>query len=205
MSTINLNPINKKYCYLTIIGTSPMIQHAWDEKAKKMMRDKHAGKKTKNREVRDPEAEMKGATYFTEEGEYGVPAAAIKKSLITAAHKDLGVEKTLVRKAIFIICEDPGNIIAMKTDDPIGREDVVRVGMGSTDLRYRPEFRNWSIDIIVEFDADLLNEKDLINLFQRAGFGVGLCESRPEKNGENGRFDIDPQVKTVSNLEQDAA
>jgi len=205
MSIININPINTKYCYLTIVGTSPMIQHAWDEKSKLMMRDKHAGKKTKDRGKRNPGAELKGATYFTKDGGYGVPASAIRKSLISAAHKDLGIEKTLVRKGIFVICDDPGNIVEMKCDKLIKREDVVRVGAGSTDLRYRPEFRNWSIAIIIEFDADLLKESDLINLFQRAGFGVGLCEGRPERDGENGRFTIDPKVTIVNQLVEKAA
>jgi hypothetical protein len=205
MSTLNIRKIDTKYAYLTIIGTSPLITHAWGEKARKMIRDKHAGKKTKDREPRDPEQEFKDAAYYTENGGYGIPAAAIRKALITAAHKDLGIEKTLVRKAIFIICEDPHHILPLKSDEPVFREDVVRVGMGTTDLRYRPEFRNWSIDLVIQFDADLINETDLVNLLQRAGFGVGLCEGRPEKNGENGRFDISPQVKTTSELIQEAA
>ena len=76
-------------------------------------------------------------------------------------------------------------------DDPVIREDIVRVGNGKTDLRYRPEFASWRINVIVEIDSDLLNEQDIVNLVNRAGFSVGIGEWRPEKGGEFGRFEID--------------
>lgn len=71
------------------------------------------------------------------------------------------------------------------------REDIVRIGQGSTDLRYRPEFRNWSMIIRMEFDSMSLTQNTILNLVQRAGFGVGLGERRPEKGGEYGRFQVD--------------
>jgi len=158
------------------------------------MRRKHAGVKTKTRAVRDPEAEFEAASYRTEDGGYGIPVSAVKKALISAAHKDLGIEKTLVRKALFIICDDANGVIPIDTDEPVMREDCVRVGAGSTDLRYRPEFRQWSADIEVEFDSELLTPEAIVNLVERAGFGVGVGESRPEKGGEWGRFEVDREV-----------
>ena len=188
---MELKPIKQMRLALKIIGISPMVQHQWDEKSKKMMRDKHAGKKTKVRDVREPEAEFIAATYVTEEGKFGIPAQGLKKALITAAHKDIGIEKTLLRKSLFIECDDPGNIIEMECSEPLMREDVVRVGMGSSDLRYRPEFRDWSVGVTLQFDAEALTVENIVNLFQRAGFGVGIGEMRPEKDGENGRFKVD--------------
>jgi len=67
----------------------------------------------------------------------------------------------------------------------------VRVGAGSTDMRYRPEFSEWSVNVIVEIDSDLLNEQDVVNLVNRAGFSIGVGEWRPEKGGEYGRFAFD--------------
>jgi hypothetical protein len=77
------------------------------------------------------------------------------------------------------------------------REDTVRVGAGSTDLRYRPEFRNWSMILNFEFDAQSLTQPTILNLVQRAGFGVGLGEWRPEKGGEYGRFEVDVNFETL--------
>ena len=188
---VKLAPIQKLRIAMRINGITPLIQHKWAEKALQMIRDKHAGKKTKNREVRDPEAEGIASMYLTAEGKPGAPAMAIKSAIITAAHKDIGVEKTLVKKAAFIICTDPGLILEMDCDEPEIREDAVRVGMGSTDLRYRPYFHRWSVALVWELDGQLLQVEDLLNLIDRAGFGVGIGEWRPEKGGEYGRFEVD--------------
>ena len=185
-----LKPMNTQRLLVQIEGTSPLIQHKWSEKALRQMREKQGGRKTKNREVRDPESEAVAATYFTNHGDYGLPVTALKKSIIGAAHKDIGIEKTLVRKAIFIICDDKNDCLPMQCDEPIVREDTVRVGAGSADLRYRPEFRKWAIDFEIEIDADLLQPSDVFNLIDRAGFGVGVGEWRPEKGGDNGRFRV---------------
>jgi hypothetical protein len=196
MAAITLKPIAKRRMTFGIRGTSPLIMHQWSEKAKSMMRDKQqAGKKTRERELRKPAEEAMAATYRTEDGDVGIPAMAFKSAILTAAHKDIGIEKTLVRKALFLICKDPGLVLAFtECDEPIVREDMVRVGMGAADLRYRPEFRNWKCVVELEIDAELLQDADVLALVGRAGFGVGLCEWRPEKGGEFGRFEIDPDV-----------
>ena len=111
--TVTIKAIKRERLLVTIKGTSPLIQHQWSEKAKQMMRDKKMGKKTKNREVSDPQAEAEAATYRTAKGEYGIPAGALAKSFVGAAHKDLGIEKTLVRKNLFILCNDPEGVLRM--------------------------------------------------------------------------------------------
>ena len=189
-SVTKLTPIRRELVQVTIKGTSSYIAHAWSEKALGMIRDKQAGKKTKTRDARNPEKEVADAAYYTESGEFGIPAMAIKTAMITAAHKDLGIEKTLVKKALFLRCDDPNLILPMTYSKMVAREDKVRVGQGSADLRYRPEFRGWSVSVTFEYDAELLTQHDLVNLLNRAGFGVGIGEWRPEKGGEYGRFEI---------------
>ena len=188
---IKLAPIKKQTVKLRIIGTSPLIQHQWGQKALDMMRSKHAGKKTKTRDVRDPEAEGREAMYVTQDGRPGVPAMAIKSAIISAAHKDIGIEKTLVKKSLFIRCDDAKKVIPMECSAPVITEDTVRVGQGSADLRYRPYFHEWAVNMEFEIDAELLRLEDLCNLIDRAGFGVGIGEWRPEKGGEYGRFEVD--------------
>ena len=195
-NVITLEEMKQSVLTTKIEGVSPLIEHKWSEKALTMLRDKHAGIKVKNREARDPEAEFHSAYYKCEDGQYGFPAGGIKQCLINAAHKDIGLEKTLLRKSLFIIPDDTiNNLCAFETDDPVMREDIVRIGQGSTDLRYRPEFRYWSMIIRMEFDSMSLTQNTILNLVQRAGFGVGLGEWRPEKGGEYGRFQVDPNFK----------
>jgi hypothetical protein len=188
---IKLKPIDKVRVRCRIVGTSPHIQHNWAAKSIEMMRDKHAGKKSKDRSVRDPEAEGRAALYLTEDGKYGVNAMAVKRSIIDAAHKDIGLEKTLVRKAMFLECRDRNMVIPMDCEEPEIREDTVRVGQGSTDLRYRPYFFRWSVELSFIIDRGWLQTQELINLIDRAGFGVGIGDWRPEKNGDFGRYELD--------------
>ena len=195
MAAITLKPIAKKIMTFGIRGTSPLIMHQWSEKAMREMRDKQqGGKKTKTRELRKPEEEAKAPTYVTDDGDIGIPGMAFKSALVTAAHKDIGIEKTLVRKALFLRTTDSGKVLPITCSPPTVREDCVRVGMGSADLRYRPEFTQWSCAIEMEVDSELLQADSVLALVSRAGFGVGICEWRPEKGGEYGRFEIDPTV-----------
>jgi len=192
---IVLKAIQKRHVTFRIVGTTVLIQHQWSVKAREAIRTKQAGKKTREREVRDPEAEFKEAAYRTAKGEYGIPLTALKGSIIGAAHKDLGIEKTLVKKSLFIRCDDPGGILKMDCDEPTMEEDPVRVGQGSADLRYRPYFHRWGVVVTCEIDAELLTVETLCILVNRAGFGVGIGEWRPEKGGEHGRFEIDTTFK----------
>lgn len=194
---VRIRPVSQKVVILTIEGTSILVQHQWAEKARRQIRDKKAGKKTKVRENCNPEEECADATYRTHDGQYGIPVTAVKSSIIGAAHKDLGIEKTLVKKSLFLRCSDPNGVLPIRCSEPRLREDNVRVGMGSADLRYRPEFAaGWECDLTVEYDADNLQLEDVVNLINRAGFGVGICEFRPEKGGDWGRF----QVKTEAEV-----
>lgn len=188
---LSLKPISKVFMHFTIKGTSPLITHKWSEKAKAQMRDKHGGKKTKNRDIRVPQEEFEAAIYRTKDGQQGIPGMALKTAIIDAAHKDLGIEKTLVRKALFLVTDDPEKVLPLTAGDPVMREDAVGVGMNGTDLRYRPMWEEWSVDVVFEIDSELLTAEDVVTLVNRAGFGVGICEWRPEKNGEFGRFEID--------------
>jgi len=194
MSSLQLKPIVPKTVAFTIVGTSPLIQHAWSEKALRQLRMTAAERKKQPKTGRTPEEEAHAAMYRTDDGEPGFPMLAFKSALISAAHKDLGIEKTVVRKALFL----PSNAYQSEMIAPLEsesgpemREDIVRVGAGQTDLRYRPMFIDWSVRVILEIDEEILSEQDVVNLVNRAGFSVGVGEWRPEKGGEYGRFRFD--------------
>lgn len=190
---LQLKPIVPKTISFWIRGVSPLIQHAWSDKGLKQLRMTSAERKKQPKAGRDPQGEAMAAMYQLNDGSPAFPMLAFKASLISAAHKDLGIEKTLVRKSLFIPRSAyEGELMAqLHGSEPEIREDIVRVGAGQTDLRYRPEFRQWRVNVVLEIDADLLNEQDIINLVNRAGFSVGIGEWRPEKGGEYGRFELD--------------
>ena len=201
MSTIKLTPPNVRLITFGIVGTSPLIMHKWSEKAKALIRLTATERKKIMKVARDPEREAAEVMYTLPDGNPGFPVFALKAALINAAHKDLGLEKTMLRKAFFIHGEY-GDLVPFDHSDPVIREDFVRVGRGQTDIRYRPMFEEWRVIVQAEIDADLLNEQDVVNLVNRAGFGVGLLEWRPATGGEFGRFRIDTNVPvTMENID----
>jgi len=204
---LKLKPINRRLVTVRLIGVSPLICHRWSEKAKSQIRDKQqTGKKTRARDLREPEEEAKAATYWVDAKckVPGVPAIAIKSAVIEAAHNDLGFPKTLLRKSMFIFPMGREIVLPLESTkggkavpEGVTTEDMVRVGQGSTDMRYRPYFYDWAVTTQWEIDADLLQVQDLLVLLDRAGFGVGVCEWRPEKGGEYGRFRVDDKFKVL--------
>lgn len=190
---ITLQPMRLVYVTLRLIGMGgPMIQHQWDEKAKTMLRDKLVqGIKTRERGLRKPEEEAEAAAYKTEDGRYGILMKALKSAIISVAHKNQGIEKTLVRKALFYL--GGHNAVAPFENNlqyEIG-EDMVRVGNGATDMRWRPYFGEWSALVTFQVDRALLHVQDFVQLVELAGSRTGLCEMRPEKGGDCGRFRVD--------------
>jgi hypothetical protein len=70
------------------------------------------------------------------------------------------------------------------------RRDPVRLASGVTSLTYRPQFFPWKMDIPVMYNAAIISQEQVVNLFQMAGFSVGLGDWRVDKNGTFGQFKI---------------
>lgn len=169
---------------LMLIGDSPLIVHAWSEKAKRQMLDKQMKKAKQAKEAKDPEADYEACFYRTEMGGYGFPAIGVKAAMVSAA-RFTDQKMTMMRGAFHIDCE-----MLSVIGEPRPREDMVRVGMGTADIRYRPEFVDWRIPVDVKFNANAISAEQIANLLNTAGFAIGIGEWRPERNGQYGRFHV---------------
>ena len=186
-----------------INGLTPLIYHKWDEKAIKMIEDKQQKKATKAREVRDPEAETVNSVYYDASGYVSLPARNVKQAIVGSARFLSGVPMTVLRGSIFVVgdvdgfinVKSKGKLVTRKEiEDNVDtwmRKDMVTVGMGSADVRYRAQVDKWTMEFMVKFNADVLSAEQVLNLLQTAGFSQGLGEWRPEKNGDNGTFEVD--------------
>ena len=75
---------------------------------------------------------------------------------------------------------------------PEMREDMVRIGQGSADLRYRGEFKNWYMEFELQYNASgAMSLEQIINCINAGGFACGIGEWRPEKDGAFGTFHIE--------------
>jgi hypothetical protein len=184
-------------------GSSPLITHKFSEKAKRQMLDAMQGRKSP-KEPKDPEAEYKSAAYRHDDGGYGIPAIAFKSATVSAA-RFFGKSVTMVglRQTVFIAGEFSkleGMMLARIEGEPEMREDVVRVGNGGTDLRYRPCWQEWTTSLDITYVKSMLTRDSVLSLVEAGGLGVGVGEWRPERRGEYGTYYIDPsqQVEVIS-------
>ncbi len=183
-TTIQLPALRIETLSLMLIGDSPLIVHAWSEKAKRQMLDKMLKKARQAREVRDPDADYKACFYYTNTGAYAFPAIGVKSAMVGAC-RFLDMKMTEARGAFHIDAE-----MLPVIGEPRPREDMVRVGMGSADIRYRPEFVEWRIPVSIKFNANAVSAEQIANLLNTAGFAIGIGEWRPERNGSYGRFHV---------------
>jgi len=193
------------------ISPKAVVTHRFSEKAKLEMRCKQQALGSVKKGPKDPFQEFLGALHILPGMEkklpkgklkmweswpyikdaFGMPAVAFKAAIVNAA-MDAGMYKTTVRRAIFI----EADLIPFKYEKLVMREDVVRVGPSKVaDLRYRPEFQNWSATLPIQYQPNILSKEQLLSLVNQAGFGIGIGEGRPQKNELDwGRFEL---VKVV--------
>lgn len=164
-------------------GTAPLICHKWSEKAKRQMLDKQMKRATKGKDAKDPEADYRDSLYEHPDGGYGFPSVAFKAAAVRAGTY-MDHKMTFLRGAFHV----QGELVKIE-GEPSMREDMVRVGM-TTDIRYRGQFETWAVDLPVRINAAVLSMEQLAALFHVAGFSVGVGEWRPEKNGQNGTFEV---------------
>lgn len=193
-SQIQISSINVETLRVPLVGTAPLIVHKFSEKAKRQMLDAMQGRKTP-KEAKDPEAEYQAAFYRLDDDGYGFPVISFKAAAVGGCRffgKKL--PQTVARQCLFLNAEfskRDGMKLARIDGTPHMREDVTRVGMGGADLRYRPEFTEWSTTVEVTYVKSMLTRDSVVSLIEAGGLGVGVGEWRPEKKGDFGTFMID--------------
>ena len=182
---------------ITLIGDSPMICHAWSEKAKKEMLDKQMKKAKGGKEAKDPFKDFIDSLYWLSDkpisptmdslvnAKFGFPAVAFKSAAVDACSYADGITKVMARGAFHISSD-----MVVIQGVPEMREDMVRIGMGTADIRYRGEFRTWKAELDIRYNEAALSVEQIVNLFNIGGFAVGVGEWRPQKDGSFGMFHV---------------
>lgn len=197
-TAIELPPLSLETVEIPLVGTAPLIVHAWSEKALRTMADKQQKKATKGREAKVPFDDFVGSLYWLSErpekstdedvgrARFGLPALAFKNAAVTACTSTGAITKIAARQAFHV----EGEMVEIIGPPPAMREDVCRVGMGVADLRYRGQFDPWGVRVRVQINTAVISPEQVVNLFALAGFAVGVAEWRPERNGGYGRFRV---------------
>lgn len=192
---IKVDQLEAETLRVPIVGTAPLIMHRFSEKARKIMLDAMQGKKAP-RQPKDPEAEYEDAIHWLDDTRYGFPCIGFKAATVGAARfYGNGVKMTELRQSMFFRGEmgksDNQQMFPI-TGEPIMREDVVRVARGGSDLRYRPEFPEWSSELTIVYVKSMLTRDSVVSLVDAGGLGGGIGEWRPSKSGDFGTYQVDP-------------
>jgi hypothetical protein len=172
---------------------SLLVVHAFAEKAKQEIRDKQQKKAKQAKAQRDPEAECLAARYVDGDGRECVPVTALKKAIVSAAVAFEDLTKVALRQAVFVSPTiDRGSVLVpierFDGSAAVGamREDAVTIGINTRGLAYRPSYGEWQLRVTVEHNPRLVSEEQLLALVDQAGWGVGICEGRPERSSALG-------------------
>ena len=216
--TITIRPIEVERFTIRIVGDSPLIMHAWSEKAKREMYEAQQGKTKvkKEKERKNPIHDFVQSMYWLtekpniepsmtdEESEeaflnaihngarFGFPVTAFKQAGNSAAYRMGWVKnQTGLRGAYFIETDNEEGLVEIHSDVPEMREDMVKIGMGTADIRYRGQFNNWYADLTIQYNKNgQYSKEDILNVINAGGFVCGAGEWRPERDGQFGMYHV---------------
>lgn len=206
---LEIRPIQIQKVNLRVVGDTPLIMHAWSEKAKRMMLEAQMGlARGKKKELKNPVEDFIRSMYWltdmpeemTEDAfneaisngaRFGFPVTAFKQAAISAAYRMGWAKDKVSLRGAFFIDGDENGMIEIYSDAPKMREDMVKVGMGTADIRYRGEFANWYTDMMISYNMNgNYSLENILNIINAGGYICGVGEWRPEKDGQYGMFHV---------------
>lgn len=200
---LSVEPPKMAILHATIYGTpeSPYVQHKFSQKARnQMMEAQQRGgtkAKNKNRDPKDFDEVYRNAMHIAEPngddpgGWYGIPAAAIRSSLISACRIS-GFTMTHAKISVFVLADgrdadDSSPLVKITKGEPIPIDSHVRNETGVADVRRRPAFMNWEAELRIQYDANIFKPEEIVSLLIRAGTQVGVGEGRHDSKKSNGQ------------------
>lgn len=204
---INIQRLKQVQMTARVIGTTPLYSHAMAVKAQRTLL-LGGGRKTAAERVdikHDPEHEYRSCCYLLAAGPtlLGMPAAAIKKAMATAAIVTPGIKRTEVERLLYI----PGSRISI-WGKPFLKMDVVRsADMARTpDIRTRAFLPQWVAEFELRYIAPQLNAGGVIALLANGGMVAGIGDNRQEQGNETyGTFEpvTDDSEAAFATIQQD--
>lgn len=131
-------------------------------------------------------------------GIFGFPAGGLKAAIVGACRLKDNLEMVTVKRLFHVEGFTNCEYIVFENEDgtpaqPYMKEDMVVIGNGIADVRFRGAFKNWFSTLTVTFNAEKFDANTMVNLIDAAGNG-GIGEWRPAAkktcSGNYGRFEV---------------
>lgn len=168
-----------------ISGVTPLIVNRFHEEAQQ---EATGGVHTR-KERPTPEQDATDRLYQNGEGPY-FPAENLRQSVIVAASRTkIGrrAATTDVAAAIYI---EPF-ALPLRGEWHVDSRPVVIPATRGRVLRHRPMFDQWTIELTLQVDTDLIDAATVRKILDDAGNYVGIGDFRPARKGPYGRFRVD--------------
>jgi hypothetical protein len=207
---VSLPELDLQRITIKLVGTSPLVTHPFSKKAIAAIEDKQHGKaKNSKHEARNEWQEIIECCYwiseppseFTEEAwesalangaRFGFQAGGLKNCAVSAAYRRGLVPNMPTARGLFAIENTFVDYLYGKqvveilyNTPPKMRRDCLSTFNSGADMRYRPQFDDWSMNLSLVYDNSVITRDILINWFKLGGFSVGIGEARAEKCADN--------------------
>jgi len=170
-----------------IVGDTPLVIRRFSLKNRQKIENTMVNgpdkKKGKVREKFDAEAEFNEARYIAPAGWDGFNAASIRAAMI-AACRLVNFKMTIAKLSLFVIADGFDKqepwiaLVRIHPGKPEPLKMIARVETGQPYVLVRPCYQKWEAWPLIEYDADQFSEEEVVNLLNRVGRQVGLCEGR---------------------------
>lgn len=183
----------------TLRGVAPMLMHngrladPTDPVTREMKRLTSNRKKTDEILLEIKRTEWLGGLYLDEKKRVAVPVDNVLAVAIAGARKsklgkqaEAGVYPVGGAAWFTLVYDGPTNIEELYADGRFVDYRGVRNQQNRV-MRARPIFRDWKLPIELEYEPDIIDERNLMAAFEQAGALVGLGDFRPRY----GRFVVE--------------
>lgn len=188
---IEIVDFKKAVVSFKIVGVTPLIMNKFSQKSLNMILEKQMKKAGKGKEAKNPEELFKESIHWFNDGiRIGFPVSGFKEGMVRAS-KQLGMIMIDTRGKFHILA-DEGDLVEIQSNPPKFRQDHVKIGMGTTDVRIRAEFEaGWTTTLKIVYYENSISIEQLAQLINIAGFSSGIGEWRPERgSGSFGLYEI---------------
>ena len=182
---LTIPKINLETLKIQVVGLTPLLTNRFPPEVM-MDIEKKQTRQASTRDARDPKAEFLRSRYMDPSGrKHMFPTSGFIQACVRAG-KGCGIAMTDTRAGL----RAADDFVEIKSAAPKMATHTVRLPNGSGSLAYRACYAKWSADLVVVFDRAFLSAEEVVNLFNRAGFGTGVGAWRPEKKGTYGTFEV---------------
>jgi len=134
--------------------------------------------------------EWQGGLYWDESTGPYLPGDNVRRALLDAARlsrEGKSIERGLLRvsKRNKLDYDGPRDPARMWADGRFAHRAMVKVGQSKV-ARTRPKFVDWSTLVTIDFDQNVLDERDVVRFAEAAGSFIGIGDGRPFYGGRFG-------------------